>query len=49
MGREVIGSDGSYKLRDPETPYEAVFGPENDPLSGENGFFWELSVSRSIT
>ena len=49
IGREVIGADGSYELRDPEIPYKAVFGPQNDDLREENAFFWELSVSRSIT
>ena len=49
IGREVIGADGSYELRDPEIPYKALFAPENDDLREENAFFWELSVSRSIT
>jgi putative transposase len=49
IGREVIGADGSYELRDPEIPYKAVFGPPNDDLREENGFFWELCDPRSIS
>lgn len=49
IGREVMGADASYELRDPETSYGAVFGPQNDTLREENAFFWDLSVSRSIT
>ena len=44
MGREVIGADGSYELREPETPYKADFGPENDGLRQENTFYWDVSV-----
>ena len=37
-GREVKGANWSYEFREPETPYEAVFGPENAGLSEENTF-----------
>jgi hypothetical protein len=39
MGREIIGTEGSFELRDLETPYEAVFAPQNDDLREENAFF----------
>jgi len=41
MGREVIGANGSYELREPETSYEAVFRPENGDLRDENTFYWD--------
>jgi hypothetical protein len=44
MGREVIEADGSYELREPETPYGVDFGPENDDLRQENEFYWDVSV-----
>ena len=47
IGREVIGADGSYELRDPETFYEAVFNPPDDDLSEENALFWDISDPRS--
>lgn len=43
MGREVIGANGSYELREPETAYGADFGPENEDLRQENAFYWDLS------
>ena len=48
IGREVIGVNGSYELREPETVYEVNFSPENMSLSGENTFFWDVSFSGSI-
>ena len=44
MGREVMGANGSYELREPETPYKADFGLENEGLSQENTFYWDVSV-----
>jgi hypothetical protein len=43
MGREVIGADEFYELREPETSYKADFGLENDGLRQENSYFWDLS------
>jgi len=43
MGREVMGANGSYELREPETPYKADFGPENADLRQENTFYWDVS------
>ena len=43
MGREVIGVNGSYELREPETSYKADFGQENDGLRQENTYVVDLS------
>jgi REP element-mobilizing transposase RayT len=43
VGREVTGADGSYELREPAIPYEAVFNPQNGDLRAENKYFWNLS------
>ena len=44
IGRDVIGSQGTFELREPEVPYKANFGPENDDLRQENRFYWDISV-----
>ena len=49
VGREVIGSNGSFVLQEPETSYEANFRTENVGLREENTFYWDISVSRSIS
>jgi putative transposase len=41
QGREVLGSDGSYVLRETSAPYKAVLGQENDGLRRQNGYLWE--------
>jgi putative transposase len=43
VGREVMGGDGSFELRELEVPYEVNFTPENGGLSQENAFFWDES------
>jgi len=43
MGRQVIGGDGTYELRDSGFPYEPDFGHENIALSPKNAYSWELS------
>ena len=43
IGRELVGEGGSYELREPETPYNVSFGPENVGLSLGNTFSWETS------
>ena len=43
MGREIIGANGSYELRDPEISYNGNFDPENGDLRQENTFFWDKS------
>jgi hypothetical protein len=44
IGREVIGADGFYELREPETPYDTNFGFKNVGLRQENTFYWEISA-----
>ena len=44
VGREVMGGNGSYELRESEVSYEANFGHENGDLRQENAFFWEEST-----
>lgn len=44
MGRDVIGENGPYELREPETPYGANLGPRNEDLSQENTFYWDVSL-----
>ena len=44
VGREVIGENESYELREPQTSYEANFGHENDDLRQENIYFWDVSL-----
>jgi len=43
MGRQVIGGDGNYELRDSGSSYEPDFGHENIGLSPKNTYFWDLS------
>ena len=40
-GREVVGEDGIYTLREPPAPYNSILGYENDALRPENAYFWE--------
>jgi putative transposase len=40
-GREVIGGDGSYELRESPAPYKAILGHENNVLRFENTYFWD--------
>jgi hypothetical protein len=42
MGRQVIGGDGIYELRDSGFPYEPDFGHENIVLSPKNAYSWDL-------
>jgi hypothetical protein len=41
----VIGADGSYELRDSETPYKADFGLEDEALTQENTSYWGRYLS----
>jgi putative transposase len=43
-GREVIGGNGSYELREPRAAYKGVFGHKNGDLRPENTYFWDDSV-----
>jgi len=40
-GREVIGVNGSYELRESPAPYKGVLGYENAVLRHQNEYFWE--------
>ncbi len=42
-GREVIGADGSYELRESPAPYRRILGHENEGLRRENSYFWDDS------
>jgi len=39
-GREVIGVNGSYELREPPAPYKGLLGHENAVLKRQNEYFW---------
>ncbi len=43
IGREVIETNESYELREPEIPYNANFSLGNGGLREENTFYWETS------
>jgi REP element-mobilizing transposase RayT len=40
-GREILGSNGSYQLREAQTTYNGNFDQENSDLRSENTYFWE--------
>jgi hypothetical protein len=40
-GREVIGGDGSYELRESPAPYSGILGHENEGLRLKNTYFWD--------
>lgn len=40
-GREVIGEDESYVLRESPASYNSILGHQNDPLSFGNAYFWD--------
>lgn len=44
IGRKVMDENGSYELREPETPYDTDFGVKNGGLNQENKFYWEIFV-----
>ena len=41
-GRVLGEAHGVYELREPRSSYSADFGPENDALSSENAYFWNV-------
>ena len=49
IGREIIGEDGNYELREPEVSYNGIFARENAGLRSENTYFWNISDSTSRT
>jgi hypothetical protein len=44
IGRKVMGANGCFELREPDTPYEALFRPQNADLRQENTYYWDRSV-----
>ena len=40
-GREILGSNGSYQLREAQTAYNGNFDLGNSDLRSENTYFWE--------
>ena len=43
-GRMVLKSEEAFHLREPGVSYRADFGPKNDGIDAENGFFWNNNV-----
>ena len=41
-GRRIIKSDEDYQLREHQISYKANLGHENDTLSNENTYFWNV-------
>jgi putative transposase len=39
-GREVIGGNEGYQLREGSGPYKVLFGVGNDDIGLENTYFW---------
>jgi hypothetical protein len=48
IGREVIGGDRIYELREVKNSYNALFAPENSGLSSKNAYYWDVFHSISI-
>jgi len=40
-GREVVGRDGSFELKEEQLPYRGILRHENVILSPQNQYFWE--------
>jgi hypothetical protein len=47
QGREVIGSDGSYELRESPSSYTIIFEHENSALRLQNSYIWDNSSRKS--
>jgi len=39
--RKIVGSEGSYELREPGVSYGGCFTPENGLLRPKNTYYWE--------
>jgi putative transposase len=44
IGREVMGTDGVYELREGDVSYNPNFAGKNTCLRVENSYFWNLSI-----
>ena len=42
-GRDVIGGNEGYQLREGSAPYKAVFGAENGDIGLENTYSWRVN------
>jgi len=42
-GRDVIGGNEGYQLREGSAPYKALFGAENDDRGVENTYSWDVN------
>jgi len=49
LGREVIGRDGSFELREPPAPYKGILDHENNVLRLESTYYWKDNSGISIT
>jgi hypothetical protein len=49
IGREVMGEDGIYELREPDVSYDAIFAGKNTGLRPKNTYFWNVFDEISIT
>jgi len=43
-GREVVGGDGSYELREAPGDYKPISGLESVALRLENAYFWRENL-----
>ena len=42
-GREVIGGNEGYQLREGSAPYKVLFGVGKDDIGLENTYFWGVN------
>ena len=47
-GRVVLESSEAFQLREPGVSYLVHFGPKNDDIGAENGYFWNNYIEISI-
>jgi putative transposase len=40
-GREVVGRNGSFELRESSAAYRSILGPENAAIRPQNQYHWE--------
>jgi len=44
IGREVMGDDGVYEMREGDVSHYPNFSVENSGLRPEKSYFWTLSI-----
>jgi putative transposase len=47
-GRVVLEGGKAFQLREPGVSYLVNFGPKNDDIGAENGYFWNNDLKISI-